>query len=807
VRAGLCAATVAAATVVANLVGVLPDGLGSSLATARAAAAPTFDLPVFRTQVPAGGGTTVELKPAFDPPRTKVDADPASWRGVLPGYGGAMDYSHGELVYEDHIFDAWGPDNGQNTARLKVLNPLTATLPEFYRLDPAYQYLPGEFGIPTGPLTPSTNYGEDPYEAQADLSQVRLATDARRNLWMLARTTTMDDRNPATALLVLLDTHPGSTRPANSPTTTYKVPFNSGLTTARGDIAVFLHGSYGAWVDLRHPTEIHRLPLGSVATNAKGYTNAIEAKLPAFLLQGATRRVGIAVAAGLADKSGIQLASLPLQPNVANVAFRTDEPARNWFDEDQALELYKGTIDEFFTTADLSRMAAGANQRYVPGPGYHERIFTSSRAISQEGGMDGILQHYGVYLPTTYRAGNPTPTQYWFHFRGGDANIAAAVVPGVFWDMGEAENSIVITPDGRGQEGWYVGKSQEDVLEVWRDSHRLYSIDRNRTYIAGHSMGGWASYLLPIEHPDWFAAAFPASGPPTQGAFTGAPGCSAASSNSDGACFIQANGGDAQAEYTEPLLGNLKWVPYAIYQGTNDELVPPPGVVVQADRFRQLGYRYRLYLFPGQEHYGPPIVDQWTDGAQYEHEFVRDPNPPEVVYTRSMAFEHAIETVNSDHVKFSFPLNQAYWMSGLEPVNPTTGTASVDARSLAIAAPPHSLVPEAGGPATATQAYPYTMVGQAWQDDPSATPAVSNAFTATLAGARAVTFDTGRMGLTSRLALTGTVTTGSPLALTLLGSWSRSVTATLDGHAVPVQMAARRLSIEIPAGSHRLTVT
>lgn len=75
----------------------------------------------------------------------------------MPGFGGATIYSHGELVYEDHIFDAYGPDNGQDAARLAAMDAATQAVPELYRLDPAYQYLPGEFGIPTGPLTPGTN--------------------------------------------------------------------------------------------------------------------------------------------------------------------------------------------------------------------------------------------------------------------------------------------------------------------------------------------------------------------------------------------------------------------------------------------------------------------------------------------------------------------------------------------------------------------------------------------------------------------------------------------------------------------------
>jgi hypothetical protein len=770
-------------------------------APASAAALPVsgVTLPVFRSQVPAGGGTTVALRPALDPPRT-VDGHVGDWQGTLPGFGGAMIYSHGELVYEDHIFDAYGPDNGQDAARLAVLDPLTGTVPEFYRLDPAYQYLPGEFGVPTGPLTTGTNYGDDPMEAQADLSQVRLGTDPARNLWLLARTTTMNDAKPGTALLVLLDTRPGSTP--------YKVPFNSGLSTSTGDIAVFLHGSYGAWVDLALPTVVHQLPPGAVATDASGYDNAIEAKLPAALLGAATQSVGVAVAAGLADPSGTQLQTLALQPNVANVAFRTGEPARNWWDKQQALELNKGTMDEFFTTADLDRMAGGANERYQPSPGYHDRIFTSTTSISSEDGTDGILQHYGVYLPSTYVAGRRTPTQYWFHFRGGDAHIAAAVVPGVIWDMGEHEHSIVVTPDGRGDSGWYVGRSQEDVLQVWADSHRLFSIDPNRTYIAGHSMGGWASYLLPIEHPDWFAAAFPASGPPTQGAYTGVDfqGCDGVNVGGDGLCYTDANGGDARAEYTEPLLDNLKWVPYAIYQGTNDELVPTTGVTLQVKRLQDLGYRYRYYLFPGQEHYGPPIVDQWVAGADYEHQFVRNPNPPEVTYIRSMRFEHAIETVNSGGVKFDFGLDHAYWMSGLEPVDQNSGLARFDGRSLAIADPARTGVPETGPPAGAEQGYPYAMVGQAWQAGASAP--TGNGFEATLTGASAVTLHTIRMRIRDRRPVSGQLSTGSPLALTLGGNWPRSVVVTIDGAPVAaVQRVSGGIEFEIPAGQHRLLIT
>src|SRR3954452_20801429 len=154
---------------------------------------------------------------------------------------------------------------------MAVEDPAQALVPETYRIDPALQYVPEEFGIPTGPFTWSTHYGDLEHQDQADLSQVRLGTDARGDLELLARTTTMNDAKPATALLVLLDTKPGDTERA--------IGFGSNLKSPKGGTAVFLFGNHGATQDLETGT-ISQLPADAVATNAAGYTNAIEARIP-----------------------------------------------------------------------------------------------------------------------------------------------------------------------------------------------------------------------------------------------------------------------------------------------------------------------------------------------------------------------------------------------------------------------------------------------------------------------------------------------------------------------------------------------
>src|SRR4051794_14901015 len=198
-----------------------------------AAAAPAGAAPVLGSEVPAGSGTVVPLPDQPAPPRT-VDGNAGDWPGVLPPFAGALTYRRGTLAYRDHIFDAYGADNGQDTQRNGILDPATGVVPDLYRIDPAYQYVPGEFGVPTGPLDPQVHYGDLPHVDEADLSEVRLGTDGDRDLWLLARTTTMNDAAPGTALLVLLDTTPGNTR--------RQVPYNSGLTTRTGDVAVYIGG-------------------------------------------------------------------------------------------------------------------------------------------------------------------------------------------------------------------------------------------------------------------------------------------------------------------------------------------------------------------------------------------------------------------------------------------------------------------------------------------------------------------------------------------------------------------------------------
>ncbi len=714
-----------------------------------------------------------------------VDGSIDDWAGQATRFGGTLIYSRGELIYQDHLFDAHGADDGNDVGRLDLVGPLIELEPRAYVTDHPLQYAVSELGLPTyGPITGKETYGDTGLVDRADLVEVRVAADAD-TIWLLVRTTTLVDAAEA-AVLVLVDKTPGDGARA--------VPFSSGLASSRADVAILLTSAGGAVVDLVTGNSSSLAP-GSVAVNPDGYVNAIEAALPRSLVEdgGGLR---IAVAAGVRDGEG--LADLGVGPRVANVAFRTDEPVRSFFDEAQALALHGGSIDSFFTEIALADLVAGRSERFLPRTGYHDAIFVSSELISDESGENGVFQHYGVYVPGAYDASTPSPLQWWLHFRGGKAHTAAAVVPRIMQDFGEDHDTIVVSPRGRGASSWYVSKGHVDFLEVWDDVHARFSIDPDRVYLTGHSMGGWGTYLMSVLYPDRFAAVMPVAGPPTQGLVAGCdfPECNQGTDD-----------GRPADQYTRRMLANLRNMPIAIFHGALDELVPVSGVTRQALELQQLGYRHRYYLFPTYEHYTHPIVDEWAEGARYLHAFVRNPNPPHVTYLRDMPFERATEEVRCPlgGCGLDFSFDRAYWMSELKPADPVAGVARFDGRAMAIADPPVLAVPEVGGPASPGQTGPYVMFGLAWLPSPlGSVPPLRNGFAVTLAGAEAVRLDLARMAIDADAAITGQVSTELALELRLDGGWVGTPVVSVDGAPATSSLSEGVLAVDVPPGTHTI---
>ncbi|MEN8720837.1 MAG: hypothetical protein ABF296_11310 [Oceanococcaceae bacterium] len=636
---------------------------------------------------------------------------------------------------------------------------------------------------------------------EADLFEVRWAA-ADDAVYLLARWTTLTDSDRA-QLLVLLDTVEGGGG---------DVGFGSGLTSQRFDQALLLTGRDVLLRDMTTGAET-RLTDSRSAVRADGWDNALEARLPPRLFPPGTT-VGVVSLAN--NENGV----LP-----ANVMYRDSEPVTIYGEQQQALALGAGTVDGFGYPLDVEALRSGRGERIGYSAGYHERQFLSGENISREDGENGRLQPYGLYLPGRLaRDDDGVPLDIWLHYRGGKAHSGAAWTPRLIQQLGEDPGHVVVTPRGRGTSTWYVTQAHQDVFEVLADVEGLLPfLDPRRRYLSGYSMGGFGTYLFGLLYPDMFAAGYSTSGAVTQGAWTGlGPDdftCQLPGGNIPGVgdaenpCFIEANGGDADAQLMFRLLENARHFPLVIHHGSNDELALTPGATRMGLRLLELGYRFDMTTFLGYEHFTQAIVDEWADGAAYLHRFRTPEQPRQITYKRVPALIQALNTINAREVEFDFNPDGAWWVDDLRVREPNPDDprqfGMIDAESFALPGDMTLPIPltvefRPEEPALATpvlsvgaHSTPFARVGldhQVVGDAPQ-----SNGFRVTLTGLRSATLDTQGMGLDGDQPMQGVVTTDGPVRLRLR-NLPGGVRLQINGE--PVARTGADVDFPLPAGEH-----
>ncbi|HZN12550.1 MAG TPA: prolyl oligopeptidase family serine peptidase [Blastocatellia bacterium] len=127
--------------------------------------------------------------------------------------------------------------------------------------------------------------------------------------------------------------------------------------------------------------------------------------------------------------------------------------------------------------------------------------------------VDGELQPYRFYVPTKYDPAKKYPLVVALHGMGGDENSYFTFYDnGVIKREAEARGYLVACPKGRGPASMYLGSAERDVLDVIAAMKRDYSVDPDRVYLTGHSMGGYGTWLLAANNPEIFAALAPVAG-------------------------------------------------------------------------------------------------------------------------------------------------------------------------------------------------------------------------------------------------------------------------------------------------------
>jgi len=127
--------------------------------------------------------------------------------------------------------------------------------------------------------------------------------------------------------------------------------------------------------------------------------------------------------------------------------------------------------------------------------------------------VDNTLQPYRIFVPSSYESSKQAPLIIALHGMGGDENsYFESYAKGAFKVEAERRGYIVACPKGRKPASMYVGDAEKDVMDVVAEVKRDYNIDPDRIYLTGHSMGGFGTWSVAIDHPDVFAALAPISG-------------------------------------------------------------------------------------------------------------------------------------------------------------------------------------------------------------------------------------------------------------------------------------------------------
>jgi predicted esterase len=456
-----------------------------------------------------------------------------------------------------------------------------------------------------------------------------------------------------------------------------------------------------------------------------------------------------------------------------NVAFRSGEPfpdatdpvgtatnAAWWRDQQQGQALKNGDLSQFHAYVDFSKLARRIDDDTgVPKTGPMDRILASHFETAQgtdysttcqsvsscKGELRGRLQPYAIYVPKQARPASGYGMTLLLHSLG--ANYNQFLGSRNQSQIGErGPGSIVITPEGRGPDGWYYDYAGADTFEVWADVAAHYKLDPDWTAISGYSMGGYGTYKFATQYPDLFAKGQPVVGPPALGVWLPpAP---------------PEPGGDSSN--TNNMLPSVRNVPFLIWDAVTDELVPYPGVVQQANTFDQLGYRYEFDSFAPADHLTLAINDQYQPAADFLGTTKVDRNPAHVTY---------VVNPKMDFPEMGAPANHAYWLSGLT-LRDSSGDAprgTVDVRSEGFGTGDPTALPTQHGAGALTggtlPAIAYTSQSRQWGPVPPAL--VRNRLDISAKNISALTIDPGRAHVSCAAALN--VQTDGPVSVTLAG--------------------------------------
>ena len=575
-----------------------------------------------------------------DAPRAPQLENTGEWRAAPILVSGATAYRDGEFLYQDYLYD----DHGARYSRDQS-DPRSG--------DDTFSEPNGTYRYPT-----------DPAFAQnaADLVELRVKPSADSTLIRLTLNTMLDAQRVG-GVIAIGDSAVPLAMPDGANAT---VPAQYFLTW---------HGGSAVLRDAATQATIGPAP--GVAIDAE--RRQVEIRVSHSAWNPGTGTWKMAAGLGVWDAAANRFAqpqgsATATEPGGGaanstaffNVAFRTAEPLPDvkdtaqllgnpawWRDRQQGEQLRAGSLSAFRADVDFAKLAAGSDDESgVPQTGVLNRIYASRFETKQgvdfdyecggsdecKGELRGQLQPYALYVPTK-RGDAGYGLTLALHSLGAGYNQFSGSRNQSQWGE-RGPGSLVLTPSGRGPDGWYYDHAAADTFEAWADVARHYPLDADYTSIGGYSMGGYGTYKFSTQFPDLFARAQPTVGPPGLGVATTPQ---------------NPQPGGPQSS-TFPMLASLRNIPIQMWVAVSDELVPFTGTQLHARGLDDLDYRYEFWAFAPAEHLTLAAFDQYEPSAAFLGDAKVDRNPAHVTYVRNDTMDFPEAGTKADH---------AYWLSDI----------------------------------------------------------------------------------------------------------------------------------------------
>ena len=701
-------------------------------------------------------GPDVLYEPAATAPQLE---NVAPWAASPILISGAAEYSQGEWLYQDFLYDDHGAAGVPDTTA-----PIGAG---------AFLFAPtaGTYTYPT-----NTVYANN----AADLVEFRVKPLADSTAFRVTLNSLQDAGSVAFTVAI------GSSAPSG-------INLNGNVAWPHGagvnsPAALFLtvHGSTAELLDAATGATLAPTPTSSVDLTRRQF----DVRVPRAAWDPGTSTTRMTIGVGVWDPAGNRYLSpaagsaTPTTPGgaapngaaIVNVGPRFDEPypdlddptatwtlgdsaagaaaqARWWRERAQADALRLGDVGAFYADIDFSKLAAATfDDSDVPKAGPINRILASHYAAGQGldptkvcydigkqfaagancvGRLVGQLQPYSLYVPNKPQPAGGYGLTLLLHSLSANQNQYSASRNQS--ELGErGPGSLVLTPSGRGPDGFNSGIAEADVFESWADVARHYAIDPDWTAVSGYSMGGFGTYRLLARWPDLFAAGF---------SVVGIPGT------------------------VDPQLASLRNTPIMAWTDVGDELVRIDQTEATVKAMTALGLRFTSWLFPVSDHLTLATNDEYTPGAEFLGTLRVNRNPAHVTYVVNPSQDSSIAGAVADH---------AYWLSAITRRSSTPSTGKIDVRSEGFGVDDPLVLPIAESAGTLNGGnhgpMPYVSRSQTWGPTPES--AIADVLNIDATNVSSVTIDPVRARVSCGVQLN--VHTDGPLTVIIegCGSWT-----------------------------------